>query len=196
MLRKNPNLTCTEDYLRKILHIPQEGSAGRVVTWIELYTHARLLGMPSPLASPERLTLPRPSLAMQLRAFQKEVRCICKLTTDDAHLFKPSKVKNNLKHLGTIGTHAAIPLRLALGEKLQADMKKQLVQLSRKISSQKCDQFLAGDIQFESVNLMLKHKINWDAAIKGKHIKTATNDARVVDTCAPKRSVDLFHCPV
>ena len=43
---------------------------------------------------------------------------------------------------------------------------------------------------------MLKHKINWDAAIKGKHIQTATNDARVVDTCALKHSVALFHCLV
>ena len=152
--------------------------------------------MPPPLAKPQQLTLPKPTLAMQLKAFQQGIRNVSRLIVTDSVLFKPCKAQSNLKHVGIHGNYAATALRLATSSALQGEMKKQLIYLSRKITSQKCDKFLAGATQLKTVNLNLKHKINWDAAIKGNYTYAVTNEAREVDTGACRNSISLFHCPV
>ena len=74
-------------------------------------------------------------------------------------------------------------------------MNRSTIHLSRKITAQRCDRYLAGKTDLKTVKLNFKHKANWDAAIKGKYTQAVTNEGMNVDTCASRSRVTFFHCP-
>ena len=164
LTKAHPNIIYAQRFLQSLqVQASTQSIAG--ITWIQLYILYRLAGFPKPLANPACPALVKSSLLKQLEQFKANIRCVVSkvMHEEDAKLFRPEqKHRKQFQALAISGVHPSIMCNVHLCEDGRKLVDRQLIKLSRRISSIALSSFLTGGKNLPTVKLDLKGKASWD----------------------------------
>ena len=198
---KHPRAVQVQEFLAGIFLAPTSGGQSRAITWIELYVLYRIRGFDKITNDPTRIAMARANPDKLLRDFKTLLRGVVSRVLaggGDLALFRPGPVaKDVLRGLGILGPAANLSFNVHVGTDEKNAIAKALVRLSRHVTVQHLEDYIARRRKLVPKVLALNGKAGWDSTIttlSHAHTTGPDWDAAAPGTSAPQAGTQFYEC--